>query len=100
MPSQPKSSALLRRGSFSFESYVGLCMLCKERLPESAALFHALHVRPESVAATSSACFTCRPVYCSAVFVSSSLATTVLSEVATVVTTRAIVFEVLHYRKH
>ena len=67
-------------------------------MPESASLFYPFHVRPESVAATSSTGFTCRPVYCSAVFVSSSLATTVSSEVATVVTTCAHIFAVLLYR--
>jgi len=66
----------------------------------SAVLFHVFHVRPECVAATSSACFTCGSVYRSALFVSFSLATTVLSEVATVVTTRAFMVAVLHYRKH
>ena len=75
-------------------------MLCKVGLPESAALLHAFHVRPESVVATSSACFTCGSVYRSAVFVSSSLATTVLPEVVTFGTTRAFVIAVLHYRKH
>jgi len=75
-------------------------MIYKVGLPESAALLHAFHVRPESVVATNSACFTCGSVYRSAVFVSSSLATTVLPEVVSVGTTRAFVIAVLHYRKH
>lgn len=54
----------------------------------------------EFAAVTSTACFTYRPVYRSAVFVSSSFPITDFSDVATVVNTRAFVCALVCYKTH